>query len=48
MPEQKYDLRDRIENDFSYHPPKDGQTDRYEHIRAAAKAFAHLIADGVP
>jgi hypothetical protein len=48
MPEQKYDLRERIDRDFQYHEPKIGQPARYEQIRDAARAFAHLIADEVP
>jgi hypothetical protein len=37
MPEQKYDLRERIDRDFQYHEPKIGQPARYEQIRV----FAH-------
>lgn len=33
----------RIENNFTYHPPKDDQPQRYEMIREGAKALAHLI-----
>ena len=32
-----------IENNFSYHAPKDGQPEKYEQIRAAAKALAYEI-----
>jgi hypothetical protein len=28
MPEQKYDLLDRIDRDFKYHVPKHGQPER--------------------
>lgn len=35
----------RIENDFSYHPPKPGQPAKYEAIRAKAKELAELIAE---
>lgn len=48
MPEQKYDLRERIDRDFEYHAPKEGQPARYAQIRAAARNFAHLIANEVP
>lgn len=48
MPEQKYDLRERIDRDFRYHAPKEGQPERYAKIRASARALAHLIADEVP
>lgn len=39
---------DRIENDFIYHPPKEGQPELYQVIRARAKTFAHLIDELVP
>lgn len=32
-----------LENNFTYHPPSPGQTERYEIIRATAKDFATLI-----
>lgn len=35
-----------IENNFSYHAPKEGQPAQYEAIRAKAKELAYLI-DGV-
>lgn len=37
-----------IENIFSYHAPKDDQPEKYERIRTAAKALAHVIVDNVP
>lgn len=37
------DLRDRIENMFTYHAPKGNQTERYVQIREKGKEFAHLI-----
>ncbi len=30
----------QIENNFKYHTPKDGQSQKYEQIRAMAKSFA--------
>lgn len=36
---------DRLEKDFTYHPPKPGQTVRYEAIRAQAKQYARFILD---
>ncbi len=33
----------RLEKDFTYHPPKEGQAEIYEEIRGAAKGFAALI-----
>ena len=38
----------QIENNFTYHAPKDGQADRYTRIRAKAKEFAELIAEECP
>lgn len=32
-----------IERNFTYHPPKDGQPERYARIRAKAKELALLI-----
>lgn len=37
-----------IENNFSYHAPKDGQPAKYEAIRAKAKELAYLIGNKVP
>ena len=41
-------ITDRIENDFVYHPPKEGQPEVYAQIRAKAKEFALLLADLTP
>jgi len=46
---QKYrPLPARIENDFTYHAPKDDQAERYERMRSRAKELAHLILELVP
>ena len=37
-----------IERNFTYHPPKPGQPETYEEIRAAAKKLALLINDTAP
>lgn len=37
------DMATQIENNFTYHPPKDSQAARHETIREAAKALAHTI-----
>jgi hypothetical protein len=37
-----------IENNFTYHAPKEGQQGIYHEIRFAAKHVAHLIDDNVP
>jgi len=39
---------DRIENDFTYHPPQGDQAERYVKIRDAAKELALLIARNTP
>jgi hypothetical protein len=39
---------ERIENNFTYHPPITGQQERYETIRNKAKELAYLIADMTP
>lgn len=37
-----------IENNFMYHSPKEGQTEKYEAIREKAKELAYLIEDICP
>jgi len=41
-------LKKRIENDFSYHPPQDGQPEKYEEIRARAKEYAQFLIGTCP
>jgi hypothetical protein len=36
-------LNPQIENNFRYHPPKEGQPARYETIRNLAKSYAEAI-----
>lgn len=38
----------QIENNFTYHAPKEGQPERYVELREAAKALAHLIVAKTP
>lgn len=33
----------QIDNNFTYHTPKDDQAKRYNNIREAAKSLAHLL-----
>lgn len=40
--------KSRIENDFTYHAPKEGQPAKYEAIREKAKEMAYLVAGLVP
>lgn len=39
---------DRINNDYTYHPPKGDQQERYIAIRDAAKELAALIVENSP
>ena len=41
-------MNEQIENNFVYHAPKDGQTEKYQQLRSEAKALAHLINDLCP
>lgn len=38
----------RIENNFTYHPPKEGQPEKYQKIREKAKELAYLIQEECP
>ncbi|MDN8591901.1 hypothetical protein Q0V21_24365 [Paenibacillus sp. 11B] len=38
----------QIENNFSYHSPKEGQPAKYEAIRAKGKELAELIDEQTP
>jgi hypothetical protein len=38
----------RLENIFTYHPPKDGQPIRYEAIRREGREFALTVVDLCP
>lgn len=37
-----------IDNNFSYHSPKDGQPEKYEALRNKAKELAHMIDELCP
>lgn len=37
-----------LENNFKYHPPKEGQADRYTALRDKAKELAQLIQAECP
>jgi len=41
-------MKARLDNDFMYHAPKEGQPAKYEAIRAKAKELAVLIAEMTP
>lgn len=38
----------RIENNFTYHAPKEGQPEKYQAIREKVKEVAYLIQELVP
>ena len=40
--------QEEIKTRFTYHSPKDGQTEKYEAIRELAKNFAEFINDVCP
>ena len=48
MSEKKYTHDDEIESRFTYHPPKEGQPEKYVSIREKAKEFAYLIKEICP
>lgn len=40
--------KERLDDVFSYHAPKEGQPDKYEALRAVAKLFAERVLLVVP
>ena len=46
MTEQE--LLQRLENDFTYHAPKEGQQERYQAIRDKALKFAYFLVASTP
>ena len=40
--------REELENRFTYHPPKEGQAERYQALRTKAFELALLILDTTP
>jgi len=41
-------LLERIEDDFTYHPPQGDQAQRYEQLRATTKQLARLVIELCP
>ena len=41
-------MNERIENNFMYHEPKEGQLEKYASIRDKAKDLAYLIEELCP
>lgn len=50
MPRYTVDERmhNRLNNDFTHHPPFGDQTERYQKIRDFARAFATIICENTP
>lgn len=48
MDNRKQELLARIENDFMYHPPKDGQERRYQENRRHFLELARHIVETTP
>lgn len=43
-----FNVYDQIENDFTYHAPKEFDIQKFQLIRDNARQLAHLFADLVP
>lgn len=41
-------VNEQIENNFSYHAPKEGQPEKYDKLRNKAKELAYLISELCP
>lgn len=41
-------MNEQIENNFTYHSPKEGQPEKYTELREAYKKLAYLIDEMVP
>lgn len=41
-------MNERIENNFKYHSPKEGQPEKYNILREKAKELAYLIDEHCP
>lgn len=48
MYEITQEAQKRLDANFTYHPPKGNQPERYEKIRAQAKAFAEFMSQNCP
>lgn len=42
------DMQERLDRDFTYHAPKEGQPERYTQLRAKAKELAEMIVALTP
>ena len=41
-------MHQRVDNDFTYHPPTVIQPEIYESIRTIARTYAHYLIDNCP
>ncbi|MDA1742227.1 MULTISPECIES: Acb2/Tad1 domain-containing protein [Bacillus cereus group] len=41
-------MKEQIKNNFSYHPPKEGQVEKFKDIRNEGLHFANLIDSNCP
>lgn len=41
-------MKEQIQNNFTYHSPKDTQPERYELLRDLAKSLARVIVETTP
>lgn len=48
MPQFTKPTNEQLSQRYDYHPPKEDQKERYEKLRAAAKAYATTIRDLTP
>jgi hypothetical protein len=44
----KIELDTKIENNFTYHSPKEGQASKYDIVRNVAKGMAYIIKELCP
>jgi NAD(P)H-dependent flavin oxidoreductase YrpB (nitropropane dioxygenase family) len=42
------DIKEKIEDDFTYHAPKGDDQERYEALRSKGRELAHMINDLCP
>jgi len=38
----------KLENNFTYHKPTEGQPEKYEALRAKAKEYAYFVVESCP
>jgi hypothetical protein len=48
MPELTQQMLERLDNDFTYHAPIEGQPQRYGDLREAGKTLARTVVEETP